>query len=257
VRTVLVVGIGAGDPDYLTIQAIKALNRADILFVVDKGQEKDELVRLRTTICDRFIEKTGEHAEYRIVEIADPERDRTASAYRSAVTAWRRERADRYETALRDELGEDGCGAFLVWGDPSLYDSTIAILDEIIARGSLELAYEVIPGISSVQALAASHRIALNRIGGPIHITTGRAIADGLPPDAESTVVMLDGDPRFDHLDPDLTIYWGAYLGTANEIILAGRLGTVAGEIRRMRAEARIRHGWIMDTYLLRGPDRR
>src|SRR5215216_6296598 len=87
-RTVLVVGIGAGDPDYVTIQAIKALNRADVLFVVDKGQEKDELVRLRTEICDRFIQKSGEEKTgeeragkqpaYRMVEIADPERDRTS-----------------------------------------------------------------------------------------------------------------------------------------------------------------------------------
>src|SRR5215210_1858364 len=113
-RTVLVVGIGAGDPDYDTIQAIKALNRADVLFVVDKGQEKDELVRVRTEICDRFIQTSGEQPAYRLVEIADPERDRSSPRYRSAVAAWRRERADRYEAALRDELGEDQCGAFLV-----------------------------------------------------------------------------------------------------------------------------------------------
>ena len=47
-------------------------------------------------------------------------------------------------------------------------------------------------------------------------------------------------------------IFWGAYLGTADQILIQGRLGQVRDEIRRVRHEARVRHGWIMDTYLLR-----
>jgi precorrin-6A synthase len=48
--------------------------------------------------------------------------------------------------------GEDECGAFLVWGDPSLYDSTLRIIDQLIARGAVTFEYEVIPGISAIQA---------------------------------------------------------------------------------------------------------
>ena len=81
-----------------------------------------------------------------------------------------------------------------------------------------------------------------------------RLLRDGLGAETGATVVMLDGDPRFEGLDPGLTIYWGAYLGTPDELLLAGRLGEVAEEIRRVRAEARARHGWIMDTYLLLKP---
>lgn len=250
-RTVLVIGIGAGDPDYVTIQAIKALNRADVLFVVDKGQEKEELVRLRTEICDRFIERP----EYRVVEIADPERDRTTPDYGPAVAAWRHERSERFEAALRDNLPEDGCGAFLVWGDPALYDSTIAILDEIVERGSLGLEYEVIPGISSIQALAAKHKIALNRVGEPIQVTTGRRLADAASGEVQNVVVMLDARQAFaKHADDDLDIYWGAYVGMSDELLVAGRLTDVLAEIQRVRAEARARKGWIMDTYLLRRP---
>jgi precorrin-6A synthase len=248
-RDVLVIGIGAGHPDYITIQAIKALNRADVLFVVDKGQAKDELVRLRTEICDRYIERP----EYRVVEIADPERDRATPEYRSAVAAWRHERSQRYETAIRDHLAEDGCGAFLVWGDPALYDSTIAILDEIVARGSLSLECEVIPGISSVQALAAKHKIALNRVGEPILVTTGRRLAEAAADQIENVVVMLDAQQAFANLaDDDLDIYWGAYVGMPDELLVAGRLPDVLAEIQRLRAEARERKGWIMDTYVLR-----
>ena len=94
----------------------------------------------------------------------------------------------------------------------------------------------------------------LNTIGGAVTITTGRRLALGWPSGADSVVVMLDGEPTFAGLDPDLTIYWGAYLGAPDEILVAGRLGTVGDTIRRMRSEARARHGWIMDIYLLVRP---
>ena len=250
-RTLLVIGIGTGNPEHVTIQAVRALNTVDVVFALDKGREKADLVELRREICARYLTERP----YRFVEAQDPERDRNPADYGATVEAWHAARAALYEAMIEGELGEAGTGAILVWGDPSLYDSTLRILERILARGRLALAVRVIPGIPSVQALAAGHRIPLNRIGGPIHITTGRQVAEGLPAGADTTVVMLDGHPRFDHLDPDLTIYWGAYLGTADEILVAGRLGTVAAEILDVRAAARARHGWIMDTYLLRAPD--
>jgi precorrin-6A synthase len=65
--------------------------------------------------------------------------------------------------------------------------------------------------------------------------------------------VLLDGRCAFDQLERrDLIIYWGAYLGTQDEILIAGPLADVAGRIREARARARERKGWIMDTYLLR-----
>jgi precorrin-6A synthase len=250
-RKVLVIGIGAGDPDHLTVQAITALNRVDVFFVIDKGADTQDLTRLRREICERFVERPG----YRIVEVPDPRRDRAAAAYRPAVEAWRRRRAELWERMLRDQLGDDGCGGFLVWGDPSLYDSTLDVLERILAEGSLQFDYEVVPGISSVQALAASHRVALNRVGGPVHITTGRRLADGFPDHSDDVVVMLDAACAFEGLaDQDLEIYWGAYLGTDDELLVSGKLAEVAAEIKATRRAARERKGWIMDTYLLRRP---
>ena len=110
----------------------------------------------------------------------------------------------------------------------------------------------VIPGITSLQVLAARHGIALNAVGGPVHLTTGRRLREAAP-DAESVAVLLDGDCAFAGLDPArVTIYWGAYLGMPNEIVIAGPLAEVADRIVAARAEARAEHGWIMDTYLLR-----
>jgi precorrin-6A synthase len=250
VRRLLLIGIGAGDPEYVTVQAIRALNEVDVFFVVVKGEETQDLVGLRREVCERYIE--GE--SYRMVEIPDPERDRASARYAAAVGDWRRARADLWEGLIGDELSADDVGAFLVWGDPSLYDSTLAVLDEVRARGSVELAVEVIPGISAVAALTARHGIALNRVGEAVHITTGRRLArEGFPDNARDVVVMLDAHCSFRSVaDGETDIYWGAYLGTPDELLVSGDVAEVADEIERVRAQARARKGWIMDTYLLR-----
>jgi precorrin-6A synthase len=246
VRRLLVIGIGAGDPDHVTMQAVAALNAVDVFFVVDKATAP-ELVRVRHEILERYVTDPS----YRIVAVRDPERDRAAPDYAAAVAAWRSARAGVWEQLVADELADGGCGAFLVWGDPALYDSTIAVLDAIAARGRVAFELEVVPGISSVQALAAAHRVALNRVGEPVAITTGRRLREAAP--AGDAVVMLDASCAFEAIeDRDTEIYWGAYVGTEHEILVSGRLGDVADEIVRLRAQARKRHGWIMDVYLLR-----
>ena len=68
-RKLLVIGIGVGDPDHMTMQAIKALNQVDVFFIPDKGAEKAALRDLRTTICQRFIER----ADYRSVDVDIPQ----------------------------------------------------------------------------------------------------------------------------------------------------------------------------------------
>jgi len=242
----LIIGMGAGNPEHLTVQAIKALNRADVFFIPDKGAEKAALRQLRTEICERFIEGDA----YRFVPVPIPERERNPADYRSTVAAWHDAIAATYARLFEAELTDGACGAVLVWGDPSLYDSTIRILERIRVTG-VALDYEVIPGISSVQALTAQHRVPLNRIGEPVLITTGRKLADVFPDDVGSVVVMLDGEQSFRRVDQELDIYWGAYLGTADEILIAGRLADVRDEIEARREQARQQHGWIMDCYLL------
>ena len=251
-RKVFVIGIGAGNPDYVTVQAINALNEVDVFFIMEKGQEKEDLTRLRKEICERYIKDQS----YRTVETTDPQRDRSAPSYEPAVRAWHEQRAAIYERLISEELGEDERGAFLIWGDPSLYDSTLRIIDQLIARGAVAFEHEVIPGISAIQALAARHKIALNRIGRPVHITTGRRITERLPSDIEDVIVMLDGDCAFKAIAAaDVDIYWGAYIGTEDEILVSGNLRERMHEIERLRAEAKARKGWVMDTYLLRKHD--
>jgi precorrin-6A synthase len=174
-RALYVIGMGAGDPEFMTVQAIRALNAIDVLFVLEKEEEQAELVELRREICDRFIE---DPESYRVVEARDPPRERGSASYRGAVADWRRRRADVCERLIRDALADGERGAFLAWGDPALYDSTLGVLEDIQARGTVAFDYELVPGISSVQALAAAHRIALNRVGGAVQVTKVLLLAD-------------------------------------------------------------------------------
>jgi precorrin-6A synthase len=250
-KRLLVIGIGAGNPDYITMQAVKALNQVDVFFLMDKGQSKDKLIDLRREICERYITDRT----YRFAEAHSPERERGDVDYSASVDDLNRARQQTFERLINDELADGQCGGFLVWGDPALYDSTIRILQAILASGRCAFEFDVIPGITSVQALAAQHKVPLNTIGRSIEITTGRRLAAGQVSDTDSLVVMLDAEDSYRRVaDQETEIYWGAYLGTPDEILISGKLSDVADEIERVRKAARAEHGWIMDTYLLRKP---
>ena len=250
----LVVGIGSGHPGHLTAEAVAAMNSVDVFLVADKGEAKQDLVAMRAELCRAVID----HDHYRFVEVPDPERgpdrDRDASQYRAGVTAWHTARAAAYAEVISSELPDGGTVGFLVWGDPAFYDSTIRIVESIAAAG-VELVLTVVPGISSLQLLASRHQISLNRIGGSIHVTTGRRLVAEFAPVLGDVVVMLDGDLACSALvadHPDLQIYWGAQLGLPDEQLVAGRLADVLAQIREVRADIRDARGWVMDTYLLR-----
>lgn len=249
-RTILIIGIGAGNPDYLTLQAIKAMNRTTVFFMPDKGEEKAGLNAIRLDMLQKFVTEP----RYRLVEFAIPSRRKAETPdYRDSVQEWR----DKLEAAYQRmfaELPEDGVGAFLVWGDPALYDGTLRILRDMQAAG-WEIAIEVIPGISAPQALAAQHQVTLNRVGEAVTITTGRRVGEGEADGLTSAVVMLDNHQVFRRFAGDeAEIFWGAYLGTAEEILVAGKVSEVMDEIDIKRREAQARNGWIMDTYMIRKP---
>jgi precorrin-6A synthase len=246
-RKLWLIGVGAGHPDQVTIEAVHALNQVDAFIVADKQRGVDDLVAIREEICRRHI-----RGEYRIIEVPDPVRDRTPSTYDRAVEDWHEARAIAYEQVIRDQIGAHETGGFLVWGDPALYDSTIRVVERILERGAISFDYEVLPGISSVQVLAARHRIVLNRVGEPITITTGRRLREAIDQRRDNIVVVLDGQLSCATIPGEWEIWWGANLGTADEALVSGRLHDVIGEIRQARERAKERTGWIMDTYLLR-----
>ena len=253
-KTILIIGIGAGDPDYITVQGIKALNRTDVFFLMDKGRIKGKLRDVREEICRRHIAPGRAH---RFVEAPSPPRDTSPADYRASVDELNAAKQAVFEAMIAGEMTDGETAGILVWGDPMLYDSTIRNIEAIVASGKHQIDYEVIPGITAVQALAARHRIPLNRIAEPVLLTTGRKLAEGFPDGIDSAAVLLDGEDTYRKfadagVHGDMEIYWGAYLGTPDEILISGKLKDVAGEIHRRRTEARQKNGWIMDTYLIR-----
>lgn len=262
-RTLRVVGIGAGSPDHITRQAIAALSSTRAVFALGKGEVKDDLLEVRRTILrDNDIAVP-------IIEIPDPPRDRNPANYKAEVYRWHQRRAELLKEAIETHLPDGAAGAFMVWGDPSLYDSTLRIIERIRALG-LDIRTEVFPGITAVQALTAAHGVLINRVGEAITITTGRNLTDALDkaspsaqpaayPDAHTltrnTVVMLDGKAAWTHpsVDAEHTyMWWGAYLGTPQQVLRAGWLAQIGEEVAALKAQLREDHGWIMDTYLLR-----
>lgn len=238
---ICLIGIGTGNPDHVTREAEAALRDAALILVPRKGPDKADLADLRHAI----IKRAGATAP--VAEFDYPERD-SALPYVDRVTRWHDEIAQRWQSLI--DAAQDGPVALLVWGDPSLYDSTLRIAERLHPRRSLR----VVPGITSLQALTAAHAIPLNALAGAFTVTTGRQLRDhGWPPGAETVAVMLDGDCSFQTLAPEgFQIWWGAFLGMPEQVLVSGRLSDVAAEIVATRAAAREQHGWIMDTYLMR-----
>ncbi|MFV0383340.1 precorrin-6A synthase (deacetylating) [Paracoccus sp. (in: a-proteobacteria)] len=241
------IGIGTGNPDHLTLQAVAAMNEADLILIPLKGAEKSDLAGLRRAICASHLRNPATRVE----EFSLPVRDTANPSYRQGVDDWHDAIARAWLNRIA-LLNGHGRVALLVWGDPSLYDSTLRIAGRLAC--ALPVTTRVIPGITAIQALCAAHAIPLNRIGAPVTITTGRRLRDhGWSADADSVVVMLDGDCAFTTLEnPNLHIWWGAYVGMPEQILRAGPLPGIAEEIVSARAAARAGHGWIMDIYLLR-----
>ena len=245
----VLIGIGTGNPDHLTLQAVKAMRGADLILIPQKGPDKSDLAALRHAML-------AEHAPDVPVAVFDmPKRD-VSAGYLAGVDAWHDAIAAAWVAAIarvqdgREFSQKIRTVALLVWGDPSLYDSTL----RIAARLDPAPAITVIPGVTSMQVLTAGHAIPVNEVGAPFTVTTGRQLRDnGWPDGVDTLVVMLDGECSFGVVPPQgVYIWWGAYVGMAEEVLAHGPLSEMAATIPPLRERLRAEHGWIMDIYVLR-----
>ena len=246
--TLSLVGIGSGNPEHLTLEAIRVLANADLILLPRKGDAKTELADLRRDIATNFLK-----TQPKIVEFDYPVRDAATPEYLDGVNTWHDALAEIWTDLIQAHGGAQTRVALMVWGDPSLYDSTLRIAERVAAKG-IEMQTRVVPGITSLQMLTAAHAIPLNSLGAAVQITTGRQLRDhGWPDGVDTLAVMLDGACSFQHVkDVPATIYWGGYVGMPQQILLSGPLADVSDQIIDSRAKARAEHGWIMDIYVLR-----
>ena len=242
IKELWLIGIGTGSAQHVTIEGQEAIRQTPFVLIPNKGDDKAALIDLRMKVLDAC----GFNGE--IIPFDYPARD-SHLPYFERVKRWHQEISKRWKAAVSSVQG-DGKVALLVWGDPSLYDSTIRIAKYLVPIPRLR----VIPGITAIQALTAAHGITLNSVAGSVKITTGRRLrSEGWPDSVDTVVVMLDGETHFiEYNKLDLKIWWGAYLGSTEQVIFQGKLPAHSKLIMAKRRELRARNGWIMDTYLLR-----
>lgn len=137
------VGVGPGDPELLTRKALRVIQQAPV-------------------ICAPQAETSGDSYAMEIVrEFLDPAKQETMRVTfptddaEGAAGVWRQA---AQEIAQRLLLGQDV--AFITEGDPMLY-STFAYILEDIATAHPEIPVEIVPGVSSVMAAAASAAVPL------------------------------------------------------------------------------------------------
>jgi precorrin-6A synthase len=242
------IGIGTGNPDHLTFEGARAIREADLILIPRKGEGKADLAEVRLEIIARAAGATQPKTLFFDI----PKRHDT-SGYLQGVDLWHDAIAGIWQETIATAATTEPEAqkvALLIWGDPSLYDSSL----RIAARLHPNPKTRVIPGITALQALTAAHAIALNEIGAPVLITTGRRLREsGWPNSVDTIVVMLDGQCSFQSLDMrGVDIWWGAYLGMKEQVLVSGALKDVSTQIIETRAQARTDHGWIMDIYLLK-----
>ncbi|ARU05615.1 precorrin-6A synthase (deacetylating) [Comamonas serinivorans] len=253
-RELLLIGIGTGNPRHLTQEAIDAIHHADVVLLPHKGRGKSELAQVRLGIL-----QTLGIAPEKLAHFDMPLRRQTGDDYGQQVQEWHAAIARRWaDTLAAHTAATPGAAAphrvaLLVWGDPALYDSTLRIAALL---GLAPAQVRVVPGITAMQVLCSAHGIALNDVGAPFQVTTGRQLVEGgWPAGVDTLIVMLDGQRAYEQVtEPEADIFWGAYLGMPQQLLMSGPLQAVKPHISAERARAREQHGWIMDIYLLRRP---
>ena len=120
------VGVGTGNPAHITLQAIEQLKSADIIIIPRKENSKSDLADLRYDICNKIL---GEECP-QLFEFDLPTRN-NKQIYLKAVEEWHETIAKTWiacikkaQQVLRKPVKSVG---LLIWGDPSLYDSSIRI----------------------------------------------------------------------------------------------------------------------------------
>lgn len=239
------IGIGTGNPDHVTFEGARAIREADLILIPRKGDDKADLAELRLDIIQQVEGDTPK----RVAHFDIPER-RAEDGYLQGVDDWHDAIARLWQDEINAANPSPQNVALLIWGDPSLYDSSL----RIAARLDPAPTIRVIPGITALQALTAAHCIPVNDIGAPFLVTTGRRLREiGWPTGTDTVLVMLDGQCSFQSLDTEqYDIWWGAYLGMTEELLVSGPLAGVSDRIIATRADARSDHGWIMDIYMLK-----
>lgn len=211
-RQLVGVGVGPGDPELVTVKAVRVLWAADVVLVPVLSD--DEPGRAETTVLAHV-----EHDRVRRVVFALNER--TDAARREA--AWDAA-ADTVVDAFREDVTTV---AFATIGDPNVY-STFTYLAQTVRERLPEVATPTIPGITAMQDLAARSGTVLSEGSETLALFPMTAGADRFQAalSAFDTVVAYKGGRQLPRMLATVdragrldTAVYGASLGLADEDI--------------------------------------
>jgi precorrin-2/cobalt-factor-2 C20-methyltransferase len=135
--TLYVIGIGPGDPELLTLKAVKILRDVPCIFF-PKG--KEEGISLARSIVEGVIDLSQKE----LYELHFPMAKKQGNKFSRELT----ERWDEIGSAITGILAQGKDAAFLTLGDPCIY-STYFYIHGLLQKGS-RIQIEIIPGISSI-----------------------------------------------------------------------------------------------------------
>ena len=143
--TFIGIGVGPGDPELITIKAAKALKTVDVICVPKSHASKPSMA---LGMVRKILDKRQKPAE--ILELIFPMTKNEFNNRKLWVE----------NAAIVAAKAKEGNVAFITLGDPMLY-STFLYLYECVKETYPEVVLEIIPGVTSVSAAAASSKLPL------------------------------------------------------------------------------------------------
>ena len=140
------IGVGPGDPELITIKAVKALQTADVVCIPKANADKASLA---VTMVKQILDERKVKPE--MLELIFP----MTKDDISNQTLW-----DKNADVIAQKVNNGRTVVFITLGDPMFY-STFIYLYQSLQKGHPSLSLEIIPGVSAFNACASSAKISL------------------------------------------------------------------------------------------------
>jgi precorrin-2/cobalt-factor-2 C20-methyltransferase len=209
------VGVGPGDPELLTLKAVRILSTVDLVFV--PVLDEREAGRAEATVAG-YAAGRIERLVFALNEKHDTRRRHEHwDAAGARVASW-----------LRDT---GGTAAFATIGDPNLY-STFGYLAQTVRDLLPAVVVETVPGVTAMQALASAAGVPLTEGRERLTLLTSTGSLDQVL-ESDGSVVVYKGFRHLTELTATVEAagrqaVYGAHLGLPDELI--GPLSEVDGE---------------------------
>jgi precorrin-2/cobalt-factor-2 C20-methyltransferase len=135
------IGIGPGDPELLTLKAVRVLRSADVVVIPEGGKERGSTA---LEIAGGYL-KEGVKTVTQTFPMVRDEEEKKRNRFRNAME-------------IRDLVLTGNIVVFLTLGDSMLYSTYIYVLDYLKNSG---IEIETVPGVTSFSAIAARYNIPL------------------------------------------------------------------------------------------------